>query len=230
MVLGIGFLLLVSMALSTALAAFTSHWGEGLGAVAHVLDFVVSFAVITVLFAGIFKYLPDVHIPWSKVWIGAIGTTILFSIGKILLGLYLGKQSTSSAYGAAGSVIVILMWVYYASVILFFGAEFTQVYAKRTGAVIRPSHFAVPVTEEERAQQGLTHTGRLEDLAAEPRQSGRPAAPIQSPGDVLAKDALGVLSLMLTAGFIAGTFLQFKTVRKGLKMYGKIRGTVKSLG
>src|SRR5581483_11573239 len=135
MVLGIGFLLLVSMAISTALAAFTSHLGNSLplaGWLAHILDFVVSFSVVTVLFAMIFKYLPDVHVPWSKVWIGAMLTTLLFSIGKILLGLYLGRQSTSSAYGAAGSVIVILMWVYYASVILFFGAEFTQVYARRT--------------------------------------------------------------------------------------------------
>src|SRR6185369_81448 len=122
---------------------------------AHIFDFAVSFAVITLLFAMIFKYLPDVRIPWSKVWVGAVGTALLFTLGKYLLGLYLGKQSTASAYGAAGSVIVILMWVYYASVILFFGAEFTQVYAKQTGTKVVPAKYAVPVTEEERAQEGI---------------------------------------------------------------------------
>ena len=150
MVLGVGFLLLVSMALSTALAAFTSSMGQKLPIswLAHVLDFVVSFGVVTLLFAMIFKFLPDVKVPWSKVWIGAILTTFLFTIGKILLGFYLGRASTSSAYGAAGSVMVILMWVYYASVIMLFGAEFTQVYARKTGARIQPSHYAVAVTQD----------------------------------------------------------------------------------
>ena len=233
MVLGVGFLLLVSMALSTALSAFTGHLGSGMvGWLAHVLDFLVSSAVITVLFAMIFKYLPDVRVPWRKVWIGAIGTTILFSIGKILLGLYLGRQSTTSSYGMAGSVIVILMWVYYASVILFVGAEFTQVYAKRTGAVIRPSHYAVKVTEEERAQQGMPDPKRLEErpagVPAMQAKSPRPVA-VKSPGDVISKDALGVMSLMVTAGFVAGTLLQFKTVRKGIKMYGGIRSAAETI-
>jgi membrane protein len=234
MVLGIGFLLLVSMALSTALSALTSHFGNSVpiaGWLAHVLDFAISFGVVTVLFGMIFKYLPDVHVPWSKVWIGAVGTTMLFTIGKILLGIYLGRQSTSSTYGAAGSVILILMWVYYASVILFVGAEFTQVYARRGGAVVRPRHYAVPVTEEERAQQGMPDPKRLN----QPHPSGswepvagasKRIAQVHSPGDVLRHDTLGVLSVVMTAGFIAGTLLQFKTVRKGLKLYHGVQKTV----
>jgi membrane protein len=217
------------MALSTALSAMSSHLDTRLtlvGFLAHALDFVISFGVITLLFAMIFKYLPDVRVPWRKVWIGAIGTTLLFTIGKILLGLYLGRQSTSSAYGAAGSVIVILMWIYYASVILFAGAEFTQVYAKRSGAVVRPTSYAVPVTEDERAQQGMPNPKRLENWPEAATSRANSAQPVPSrvgsPGDVFHKDALGVISLMLTTGFVAGTLLQFKTVRKGIKLYGNI--------
>ena len=232
MVLGIGFLLLVSMALSTALAALTSRLGDSLPLaswVAHGLDFLVSFGVITVLFAMIFKYLPDVRVPWSKVWIGAIGTTFLFSIGKILLGLYLGRASTASAYGAAGSVIVILMWIYYASVILFMGAEFTQVYAKQTGAVIRPSPYAVPVTKEERAQQGMSNGDHEGNQSTAARPAATAVEPVNSPGDVLYKDALGVLSLMAVSGFVVGAFFQMKGARNALKTYNAVRGTAKTL-
>src|SRR5262245_29761386 len=105
MVLGIGFLLLVSMALSTALAAVTGEIGDGLPitkSIVHILDFGISFGVVTLLFAMIFKVLPDVNVPWSKVWVGAIGTTLLFTLGKTLLAFYLGRESTTSAYGAAG--------------------------------------------------------------------------------------------------------------------------------
>ena len=238
MVLGIGFLLLVSMALSTALSALTKSIGNSLpmaGWIAHGLDFLVSFAVVTLLFAMIFKFLPDVKVPWSKVWIGAIGTTFLFTIGKILLGLYLGRASTTSAYGAAGSVIVILMWIYYASVILFFGAEFTQVYAKQTGAVIRPSHYAVPVTADERAQQGLVDPKILQEPVHAGNAQSEPAHPVRrgeqdkrpslrtSPAEVVHRNALGVVSLMLATGFVAGTFFQLKTLRQGIKIYGKVR-------
>lgn len=200
--------------------------------IGHGLDFFVSFAVVTLLFAMIFKFLPDVKVPWRKVWIGAIGTTFLFTVGKLLLGLYLGRSSTTSAYGAAGSVIVILMWIYYASVILFFGAEFTQVYAKRTGAVIRPSHYAVPVTADERAQQGMVSPSLLEEAppnGAGPMKSWQPvasAAPGKtmalrtSPAEVIHRNALGVVSLMLATGFVAGAFFQ---LRQGIKIYRKVR-------
>lgn len=230
MVLGVGFLLLVSLALSTALAAFSGElnrlipMGDVIG---HIVDFVVSFGVVTVLFAMIFKFLPDVKIPWGKVWVGAIGTALLFTLGKFLLGLYLGRQSTSSAYGAAGSVIVILMWIYYASVILFFGAEFTQVYARQTGAKIVPKKYAVPVTEEERAEEGIPKDKSL----APKRNSGSkyPHAPglspgpvIHSPGRVLSENAVETVWLLFAAGVVAGALLKFKPLRKAVRLYSKI--------
>jgi membrane protein len=164
MVFGVGFLLLVSLALSAALAAVGKFLGELLPlpeVVMLILSFIVSFAVITLLFAMIFKVLPDVKITWGDVWIGAAMTALLFTVGKILLGLYLGKSSVGSAYGAAGSIIVILIWVYYSAQILFFGAEFTQVYANRYGSHITPDEDAVPITEEARAEQGMIHRDDL---------------------------------------------------------------------
>jgi membrane protein len=159
MVFGTGFLLLVSMALTTFLAAATGFFAAKLPIsepFIQGLNFVVSFAVISVLFAMIFKYLPDVKVPLKKVWGGAIGTAFLFIVGKHLLALYLARESTSSSYGAAGSVIVILMWVYYASVILLFGAEFTQVYVNHTGTEVMPAEHAMRLTTEDRAQQGIS--------------------------------------------------------------------------
>jgi membrane protein len=150
MVLGTGFLLLVSMALSTFLAAVTDSLGSHLfsAIIVQALNFVVSFAVTTVLFAMIFKYLPDVNIPFRDVWVGATGTALLFSIGKYFLALYLGRASTTSVYGAAGSVIVVLLWVYYASVILFFGAEFTRAFAVARGTRIGVRNYAMPASRE----------------------------------------------------------------------------------
>ncbi len=158
MVLGIGFLLLVSMVLSAALAATTHALGARLSIPAwlgHSLNVLVSFGVVTVLFAMIFKFLPDVRIPWRNVWGGAAGTALLFAIGKVLLGFYLGRTSTTSPYGAAGSVVLILLWVYYASVILFFGAEFTQAYTRAAGVTVQPTANAVPVEQRQREEQGM---------------------------------------------------------------------------
>jgi membrane protein len=140
MVLGTGFLLLVSLIISAVLAALGEFFLDlvpGLSALVHVLNFVVSLAVITGLFALIFKYVPQAEIAWEDVWIGAALTAILFTIGKVLISLYIGHSSFSSAYGAAASFVVILLWVYYSSQILFFGAEFTQVYANTYGSRIR---------------------------------------------------------------------------------------------
>jgi membrane protein len=116
--------------------------------VAEGVNFFVSFAVITLLFALIFKYLPDAQIAWSNVWIGAAITALLFAIGKFILGFYLGNSAIGSAYGAAGSILVVLVWIYYSAQILFFGAEFTKVYANRYGAGIIPAPNAVRVSEE----------------------------------------------------------------------------------
>ncbi|MGZ8405943.1 MAG: YihY/virulence factor BrkB family protein [Nitrospira sp.] len=144
--LGTGFLLLVSLVLSGALAAFGNWFGGWLPApeiVLHLLEFLISLAVITGLFAMIFKVLPDAHVAWSDVWIGAALTSLLFTIGKFAIGLYLGKTDVGSAYGAAGSLVIVLIWVYYSAQILLFGAEFTQVYANKVGAGIAPSGHAM---------------------------------------------------------------------------------------
>jgi membrane protein len=132
MILGVGFLLMVSLLVSTALTAIGTFLGGVLGAqaaVAQVISFVVSFVVLTLLFAMIYKVLPDVKIAWGDVWIGGAATALLFTIGRFVLALYLGRGSVGSAYGAAGSLIILLLWVYYSAQILFLGAEFTQVYA-----------------------------------------------------------------------------------------------------
>jgi membrane protein len=142
MVLGVGFLLLVSLAVSafiTGLARFIGGLFGEAAVIAHVLDVVVSFGFVTLLFAMIYKFLPDVEIHWKDVWIGAGLTSILFTIGKFLIGFYLGTSGVTSAYGAAGSLITILLWVYYSALIFFFGAEFTQCYAARYGSGVRPA-------------------------------------------------------------------------------------------
>lgn len=158
MVLVIGFLLLTSLMLTAAIAALNTFLNSFLGIPAEVWAFVtmiVSMALVMVLFAIMFKVLPDAKIQWRHVWVGAAATAILFEIGKFALGFYLGRESTASSYGAAGSVILVLLWVYYASCILLFGAEFTQVYANSSGRFVEAAYNAVPVTVEARAQQGL---------------------------------------------------------------------------
>ena len=142
MVLAIGFLLLVSLVISAVLSGISKmdlNLLPGLASLWQLLNFAVSFGFITVLFALIYKYLPDVKIRWKDVWVGAIITALLFGLGKYLIGLYLGRGSLGSAYGAAGSLIVFLAWVFYSAQILLFGAELTQVYARRYGRTIRPN-------------------------------------------------------------------------------------------
>ncbi|MBF2063149.1 MAG: YihY/virulence factor BrkB family protein [Calothrix sp. C42_A2020_038] len=158
MILGIGFLLLVSLVVSTALSTAITYFSNilpGADIVWQFVNFLLSFAITTVLFGLIFKVLPDVKITWSDVLIGASITSLLFSLGRYLLGLYLARATFTSTYGAAGSIVVILFWVNYAAQILFFGAEFTQVYARRYGTQIVPDKNAVPITEQARLQQGM---------------------------------------------------------------------------
>jgi membrane protein len=141
LVLGTGFLLLVSLALSAALAIAGKFVGYLLPAPAFLFEFansLLSFGVITVLFAMIYKVLPDTKIAWRDVWIGATVTSLLFTLGKMLIGLYLGKSSLASAYGAAASFVIVLIWVYYSAQILLLGAEFTHIYATKYGSRARP--------------------------------------------------------------------------------------------
>jgi len=156
LIVGIGFLLLVSLVLSAVLSAFGKFMVGLLPAQEAIwqgINFVISFGVITLLFAMIFKVLPDVKIAWRDVWIGAMITAFLFNLGKFFLGLYLGRSSVTSAYGAAGSLVVVLLWVYYSAQILFFGAKFTQVYSNRHGSTLEPVPGAEAVTLREVATQ-----------------------------------------------------------------------------
>lgn len=152
-VLVIGFLLLVSFILTTAISVLNGYisaiWADALVYLSFVTDILLSVGIISVLFALMFKYLPDAQIRWKTVWIGAIITACLFVLGKFLLGLYFGKVDPGSTYGAAGSVILILLWVSYSCLILFFGAEFTYVYAKRYGIGIKPNSNAMRVEQKE---------------------------------------------------------------------------------
>jgi membrane protein len=148
MILGVGFLVLVSLALSAIVSAAGSSIERFLpeslsGPLLLVFNALLSLAVITLLFAAIFKVLPDAVIRWREVWIGALATAVLFVIGKFAIGFYIGQSDPGSAYGAAGSLAVILLWVYYASIIVLLGAEFTQVYARRKGVGIVPEAGAV---------------------------------------------------------------------------------------
>ncbi|NEP35603.1 MAG: YihY/virulence factor BrkB family protein [Moorea sp. SIO3B2] len=155
-VLGVGLFLLLSAVISTALSAVRSYkseflqelgllWLYQLDFVWTILDLLVSFGILSLMFALVYKYLPDVKIAWKDVWVGAIITTLLFNLGKWLLSWYLGRSSFSSSYGAAGSLVVLLAWVYYSSQIIFLGAEFTQVYAKIFGSKIVPDDHATPL-------------------------------------------------------------------------------------
>jgi membrane protein len=208
MVLGVGFLLLVSLVISAMLSAiggFVAGDQFGQTLIWKTINFVISFGVTTVLFALIFKVLPDAEVQWGDVWIGALVTALLFTIGKAAIGWYLGRPGTTSAYGAAGSFVALLLWVYYSAQILFIGAEFTQVYAKAYGSQIEPDADAVPVTEEARAQQGLprpqtvTETAQLkerqvggENVSPTPEVEATPKAPSAGVG-ALVGFALGLL-------------------------------------
>jgi len=166
MVIVVGFLLLVSLVISAALAAL-HKWSLGLfpgfEIVVQILNIVISFGVVTLLFALLFKYVPDAEIQWRDVWLGAAITALLFIIGKQLISLYIGSSDPGSKFGLLASLIIILLWVYYSALICFLGAEFTQVYANKFGSKVVPAEDAVPLTEEKRAEQGIPHKEQLMD-------------------------------------------------------------------
>ncbi len=202
MVLVIGFLLLTSLLMTTALAALNGYFEKIVGMpqfVGGLLAFFVSFGVVTTLFAFIFKVLPDAQIEWRNVWTGAVVTALLFELGKFGLSFYLGRESTASSFGAAGSVVLLLLWVYYASCILLFGAEFTQVYAHETGHEIRPSANAVSVTAEARAQEGLVPVAAVH---AEPLHARLPLKEVVAPP--AERNPFGALLAVTAASFVVG--------------------------
>jgi membrane protein len=173
MILGIGFLLLVSLVISAGLSAVQTTVGNAIPlseVVLQIINLVISIGVITVLFALLYKFLPDAEIAWRDVWLGAFVTAILFSLGKFLIGLYLGNSAVASSFGAAGSLVLLLVWIYYSAQILFFGAEFTQVYANNYGSKI------VPEGERTAAQSNKTQQPEPKSIKGFRPQIAVPAA------------------------------------------------------
>ena len=188
MILGIGFLLLVSLVVTAGLSATHETIGNAFPMsefLLQVVNVVISLGVTTVLFALIFKFLPDAKINWRDVWIGALITSLLFSLGKTAIGLYLGNSAVTSVFGAAGALVLLLLWIYYSAQILFFGAEFTQVYANTYGSKIVPEWKAktaqpsLKTSREPREQPvlpasvAMTLSDRESPLEKENRQTGR---------------------------------------------------------
>ena len=212
--------------MTTALAALNGYFEHLVGMppfVGALLAFLVSFGVVTTLFAFIFKVLPDARIEWRNVWTGAVVTALLFELGKFGLSFYLGRESTASSFGAAGSVVLILLWVYYASCILLFGAEFTQVYARETGHEILPSVGAVAVTAESRAQQGLVPAAMI---AAEPPPRTQI---IEVPAPPAGSNPLGALLAVTAASFVVGVLAR-RGAEESRKPATRIREGFSGLG
>jgi len=157
-VLGFGFLLLVSLVLSAAVSLLDSWIGAlipGWVIAGYILNYGISLGLVTVVLAAIFKILPDVKIAWRDVWVGALVTSVLFHIGKFGISLYIGKASVGSTFGAAGSLAVLLVWIYYSSQIVLFGAEFTRVYANEYGSRVVADDNAIPAPETPLARAAL---------------------------------------------------------------------------
>jgi membrane protein len=176
MVLCFCVLLIVAVAGSAALAVIARFFEAQYPFTAMIwryADYGLSFVLMTLVFATLYKVLPDVKISWSDVSIGAAATAILFTLGRIPLSMYLESNALSSPYGAAGSILVLLAWVYYSSQILFLGAEFTQVYANRFGRRVRTARGAVFLTEASRIQQGIPHTRAIEDSIKKDKEKRR---------------------------------------------------------
>jgi membrane protein len=179
MVMGTAFLLLVSMLVSAALSAISNFMPEllvGGETIWMVINSVVSFLVIGFMFGLIFKYVPDIKIRWRDVAVGALVTSALFTIGKTLIGLYLGRSAVASSYGAAGSLAIVLLWVYYVSQIFFFGAEFTRAYTQVIGSGAQPAESAVAVKADRRQAEEKVEGSRAASATAQTtRREERPS-------------------------------------------------------
>jgi membrane protein len=194
MVLGIAFLLAVSLALTSAISAMSGMLGGAIPEpLLHVMNFALSFAVLGLLFAAMFKVLPDADVAWRDVWVGGAVTALLFVAGKFAIGFYLGRSSPGDAFGAAGALAVVLVWAYYSGMILLFGAEFTQQWAKRRGSGIRPSDGAVRVVETERHVRPGEPGARAGGGTGEDKRSGRDrrVASVRTAGEAATRPGLG---------------------------------------
>lgn len=183
MVLGTGFLLVISLVMTAVISGLSTWFSTllpGFDGLWQALNMVIGFGVTAAVFALLFRYLPDAKVAWRDVWVGALLTSALFSVGKFALGYYLGSASVISPFGAAGSLVIVLLWVYYSSQIMLFGAEFTKVYAHRCGNEITPHENAVLLSEQARVQQGIPSQdgGMNEQIRPDrPQQSGAEQLP-----------------------------------------------------
>lgn len=184
MLLGLAFLLIVSLAVTAAVSAIGGAIG-GAGVVMQIANTVASLIVLTLLFAAMFKFLPDATIGWRSVWVGGLATAVLFEIGKFVIGLYLGHSNPGNAFGAASSFAVILVWIYYAGMLVLFGAEFTQHFARARGHGVRPKEGAVRIEREQRVvrDEGDTTTESGAAPPARGHSGGHPAMATDGRGD-----------------------------------------------
>ncbi len=214
MVLGIGFLLLVTLVFDTVISAMGPMLERLIGgeAIVHGLSLALSFAVSTVLFAAIFRILPDIEIAWRDVWLGAVFTSILFVVGKWGIGLYLGKAAVGSAYGAAGSLVILLVWVYWSAQILFLGSEFTQVYARTFGSMQGDTSKRDARAQAARVEDRPKIAEPVPARVAVPMYAKKPSGGL---GKLAAGGALGLLFGTIVGG-VSALGLVFKTVRKVL--------------
>ena len=203
MVLGIGFLLLVSLLFDAVISGMGDYLTRNAGGEALFLTVqqIISFALVTLLFALIFRFLPDMRIAWHDVWFGALFTGALFVLGKFALGLYLGKAAAGSSYGAAGSLVILLLWVYYSAQILFFGAEFTQVYARSYGSL----------KGDASKEKAKAVAERVED-----RPKAQQPVAARSGGGVAKLAAGGVVGLLI--GTFVGSLLALKSIKRLLTL------------
>jgi membrane protein len=232
MVLGVAFLLLVSLFVSTTITAVSKNVLGNIKYISFMGDVIVSLAVVTVLFAMIFKLLPDVKIPWKYVWLGAFITAILFTGGKWGLTAYFRYGAPTSAYGAFGSLAAVVLWVYYSSMILFFGAEFTKVYARAHGHKLEPTNYAVPLTEEARVQQGIPHEQTVMKAAAEENIKQMPSRSAtvyvnengpSTPAAMLAAGAAFALGAMGAWGFANTTKNRVRREAQAMRLNDRLK-------
>ena len=207
LVLGIAFLLLVSLIVSAVLTALGHKMMPGASIISKIVEFIFSIAVITCLFALLFKYLPDAVVRWKYVWLGAIVTAVLFTIGKWGLSIYLVKGSTASAFGAMGSLVALLVWVYYSSQIFFLGAELIQVQAAREGHPIRPDETAMPIEEAQPSGGKKEQKPQETWYPAVPARRELAVAPAYATASTDNGGGGGSKLLMLAAGLAVGKFL-----------------------
>jgi hypothetical protein len=222
-ILALGFLLLVSLAASAAIAALGEWWGPifaGWEILAQVVNFVVSFALITVMFAVIYRFMPHVRLQWHDVWIGAAVTALLFTVGKQLIGMYIGKSDVASGFGAAGSLAILLLWVYYSAQVFLLGAEFTRVYAQTFGSL--RDQPATPAQAQAPLAAGSSTAGDRPAAVAAPGQlamaktAGTPTSATRpKAGNIVQRHVVAAMGVAAAFGALAALALKRRRQAQG---------------